>query len=174
MAFLIRGRRPLYGTVRTQGAKNAALPILFGCLLSEKPITLYGVPRIGDVTVALRLLSQMGVAIAEGEEGSITLDAENAKAPTLALAECCKIRASSYLLGASLSRFGEGSIPYPGGCAFGVRPLNYHKDAFCALGSCWEETDAGISVSIAQPKAANVFLPYIERNALTLEFIVVL
>ncbi len=169
MAFLISGGKPLYGTVRAQGAKNAALPMLFATLLCRAPVTLYGVPDIGDVRVALSILSALGVTV-EREVGTLTLCAEGAHPPTHALARAEKIRASSYLLGASVSRFGEGSIPYPGGCSFGVRPLDYHRAGFCALGIDWEEEEKGITVRHKAPRAAHFALPYPSVGA-TVNFI---
>lgn len=170
MAFLIRGGKPLRGIVQAQGAKNAALPMLFGCLLCDAPVTLYGLPRIGDVSVALSLLTQMGVTVTEKEDGGVVLDAKDAKVPTFALRGCERIRASAYLLGAAAFRFGEGAIPYPGGCAFGVRPLDYHKYAFGAMGITWEETEEGITIKKRKGHKAVYSLPYPSVGA-TVNFI---
>lgn len=85
------------------------------------------------------------------------------------LLEVEKIRASAYLLGASVSRFGEGSMRYPGGCSFGVRPLDYHRAGFRALGIAWEE-EGGIAVRHEQPNAACFSLPYPSVGA-TVNFI---
>lgn len=170
MAFLICGGVPLVGEIRAQGAKNAVLPMLFASLLCEGGVTLYGVPQIGDVGVALSLLTQMGVAVSHGGDGSVTLDARAASAPTYALADAAAIRASAYLLGASLFRFGEGAIPYPGGCSFGKRPLDYHKNAFLALGAEWEEDETGIRVRGRHLHGARFSLPYPSVGA-TVNFI---
>lgn len=170
MAFLISGGRPLYGSIRAQGAKNAALPILFASLLCRAPVKLYGVPDIGDVRAALSLLTSLGVRIAKETDGALLLDAKDACPPTFDLHETGKIRASSYLLGAAVSRFGEGSIPYPGGCSFGVRPLDYHRAGFEALGLSWTEKEEGITVCKNAPHSTVFSLPYPSVGA-TVNFI---
>ena len=170
MAFLIRGGVPLMGEIKAQGAKNAVLPMLFASLLCQEPITLYGAPNIGDVTVALSLLSRMGAEISYSKGGTLVLDTSRALPPTYALAEASRIRASAYLLGATLYRFGEGAIPYPGGCSFGKRPLDYHKNAFLALGAEWEEDEEGIRVRGKHLQGARFSLPYPSVGA-TVNFI---
>lgn len=170
MAFLISGGKPLCGCIRAQGAKNAALPMLFATLLCTEPVTLYGVPDIGDVRVTLSLLSSLGAKIEYDASGTLTVDTTAAEPPTLSLSEAGKIRASSYLLGASVARFGGGSIPYPGGCSFGVRPLDYHRAGLKALGVSWEEDTYGIRVEKKKGKGAVYHLPYPSVGA-TVNFI---
>ena len=170
MAFLISGGKPLYGNIRAQGAKNAALPMLFATLLCHEPVTLYGVPDIGDVRVALSLLEGLGVVISRDADGSLTLDASDARLWENPLDEVKDIRASSYLLGAAVTRFGEIRIPHPGGCSFGVRPLDYHRAGFAALGISWEEDEIGISVKREAEHAARFVLPYPSVGA-TVNFI---
>ena len=170
MAFLISGGKPLLGNIKAQGAKNAALPMLFATLLCRTPVTLYNVPDIGDVRVALSLLSALGAKVDFSPKGTITLDTTAAVPPTLALKEAGKIRASSYLLGASAARFGEGGIPYPGGCSFGVRPLDYHRAGLEALGFSWQEGRDCISVCAEKPKGSAFHLPYPSVGA-TVNFI---
>ncbi len=170
MAFLIEGGRPLCGKVTAQGAKNAVLPMLCATLLCREPIRLCGVPRIGDVTALLDSLSALGVAVRWEGEGCVTLCAEQAVPPTAALRKAGELRASAYLLGAALSRFGEGTIPLPGGCAFGNRPLDYHASGFRALGALWEQGDGGIRVAWEAPRPAFFALPYPSVGA-TVNFI---
>ncbi len=170
MAFFISGGVPLRGSVTAQGAKNAALPMLFAGLLCREPVTLYGVPDIGDVRVALSLLSAFGVEIRWQEDGALTLSAEGAEPASAPLSEAEKIRASAYLLGAALSRFGEVSVPVPGGCAFGARPLDYHRAGFTALGASWEEKDGVITLKGQKRRGAFFALPYPSVGA-TVNFI---
>lgn len=170
MAFLICGGNPLCGEVGAQGAKNAALPMLFATLLAREPVTLYGVPDIRDIDVALSLLSAMGVEQRREADGGLTLSSVEATPPTLSLSSASAIRASSYLLGASLARFGMGAIPYPGGCSFGSRPLDYHRAALERLGASWSEEEGGISVWGSALKGARYSLPYPSVGA-TLNFI---
>lgn len=160
MSFFVYGGRALRGEIVAQGAKNAALPILFATLLAKEAVTLYGVPCIGDVQSALSILREMGVAVLEEKEGGITLLSDKASPPTPMLGAVTRIRASAYLLGASLARFGEGHIAYPGGCAFGNRPLDYHREGLSRLGALWEENENGVCVRWGKPRAASYVLPY--------------
>lgn len=160
MSFFVYGGRVLRGEIVAQGAKNAALPILFATLLAKEPVTLYGVPRIGDIQSALSILREMGVTVVEEKGGGITLLSDKASPPTAVLEMVTRIRASAYLLGASLARFGTGSIAYPGGCAFGNRPLDYHKEGLSRLGALWEEDESGVRVRWEKRRTASYVLPY--------------
>lgn len=159
MSFLVTGGSPLYGSVALRGAKNAALPILFATLLCHEPVTLFRLPQIGDVAVATGLLERLG-AKTERTETGFFLDARKACAPTAALYEAGKIRASSYLLGASLARFGEGEIPLPGGCALGERPLNLHRFVFESFGAAVEHTETRIAVRAKELHPVCIELPF--------------
>ena len=160
MAFLISGGKPLYGNIRAQGAKNAALPMLFATLLCHDPVTLYGVPDIGDVRAALSLLGGLGVVISHDVDGSLTLDAADARLWEKPLDEVKEIRASSYLLGVGLGCFGSITLHKPGGCDLGPRPLDIHKGALLALGAAWEEEEGRIRLSAPELKGARILLPY--------------
>lgn len=146
MAYQIIGGCPLVGSVRAQGSKNAALPILYAVLLTEEPVILSGLPDIGDIRKTLSLLSSMGVTIEKKDE-KIVLCAKDAHPPSPFSPEIGEMRASSYLLGAGLFRFSDICIAYPGGCNLGERPLNLHRDAFAFLGAAWTESEGLIRVS---------------------------
>lgn len=159
MSFLVTGGSPLYGSVSLRGAKNAALPILFASLLCQDSVTLCRLPQIGDVEVAIGLLKSLGVQVEKKGVG-LSFGTQSARAPTEALGETGKIRASSYLLGASLGRFGEGEIALPGGCALGARPLNLHRFVFEAFGAVVEQTETKISVRAKSLHPVCVRLPF--------------
>ncbi len=159
MAYRIKGAEALYGTVRAQGSKNAALPILFAVLLTEEPVVLTGVPDIGDIRKTLSLLADMGVEIEKKGE-KLVLCAKNVQRPSPFAHEIGEMRASSYLLGSGLFRFGDICICYPGGCNLGERPLNLHKDAFSLLGAVWTEDEGLIRVSSHTMHGARMFLSF--------------
>jgi UDP-N-acetylglucosamine 1-carboxyvinyltransferase len=133
--LLITGGRPLEGEVRVSGAKNAALPIMCAALLTARPLALSNVPRLADISTAVRLLAQMGVDVDRGADGQMTLDAgriTNRAAPY----ELVKtMRASVLVLGPLLARFGEASVSLPGGCAIGARPVDQHIKGLQAMGA---------------------------------------
>ncbi len=132
--LLIAGGRPLAGTIRVSGAKNAALPILCASLLTREPLVLTNVPTLNDVRTMRTLLSQMGVAIDAGEARTLALVAERIDWP-LAPYELVKtMRASILALGPLVARCGEARVSLPGGCAIGLRPVDQHVKGLQAMG----------------------------------------
>ncbi len=136
--FVIRGGKPLYGTVRVGGAKNAALPLLFACMLTRGVSRFYHIPRIRDVQVAFALLSSYGAHVRCVGEDTYDIDTTHLtyRVPDPALV--CSMRASTYLLGASLSRFGRAVLQPFGGCAFSARPVDMHIGAARSFGATLE------------------------------------
>ncbi len=130
----IEGGVPLQGEIRILPAKNAALPILAASLLTEEPITLLEVPRLRDVEVMLELLAHLGTEyVWEGR--TLHLQTQKIRSTEAPFALVGQMRASFLVLGALLARAGEGTIALPGGCAFGVRPVDQHIKALRALGA---------------------------------------
>ncbi|MDX1517830.1 MAG: UDP-N-acetylglucosamine 1-carboxyvinyltransferase, partial [Woeseiaceae bacterium] len=118
--LLIKGGRPLAGTVRNSGAKNAALPILAGTLLASEPVTVANVPHLKDVTTTLSLLQILGAEVTVDDQLNVEVDAgkvNNFEAPY----ELVKtMRASILVLGPLVARFGQADVSLPGGCAIGA------------------------------------------------------
>jgi UDP-N-acetylglucosamine 1-carboxyvinyltransferase len=131
--FVIEGRQPLAGDVTPAGNKNAALPILAAVLLSEEGITLHNVPRIGDVSTMLLLLSEMGVTVVD-EGTTLHLCSKDARFSRLRSDLFQQIRGSMLLAGPMLGRFGCASVPLPGGDRIGRRRVDTHMLALEALG----------------------------------------
>ena len=133
--LIIEGGVRLEGEVPISGAKNAALPILCAALLTREPLIIENVPHLRDVTTMLRLLEQMGVAIARGGKTRVELTAteiSNSAAPY----ELVKtMRASVLTLGPLLARCGEARVALPGGCAIGLRPVDQHIKGLEAMGA---------------------------------------
>lgn len=132
--ILIRGGRPLHGSVHVRGAKNAALPLMAASILAEQTCTLHNVPCLHDVFTMDKLLSSFGVRI-EFTGRYMTIDAsaiENYVAPYELVR---KMRASFFVLGPLLARFGCARVSLPGGCAIGTRPVDIHLKGLEALGA---------------------------------------
>ena len=119
--------------------------LLFAALMIEEPVTLLGAPDIGDVRETLSLFQKMGVSV-QRKENTLSLCAKSIALPPPDAQEIVSLRASSYLLGAGLARFGEMRMRYPGGCNLGARPLDIHRSVLCTLGAVWEEREGEISV----------------------------
>ena len=139
--YVINGGRRLEGTVTISGAKNAAVAILPAALLVNGKCRVENVPDISDVRILLDILSDMGAEIVREPDGAVTLDCTNVTdvQPNPELVR--KMRASYYLMGALLSRFGRANVALPGGCNFASRPIDQHIKGFKALGARVEETE---------------------------------
>ena len=132
--FVIQGGVPLSGTITAAGNKNAALPILAACLLTEEEVVIHNVPRIRDTEAQLTLLERLGVDVEWIADNSVRLCAAGA-GTEVDEDVSSKIRASFLLAGPLLARFGEARMPPPGGDFIGRRRLDAHLDAFAELGA---------------------------------------
>ncbi|MEO5329555.1 MAG: UDP-N-acetylglucosamine 1-carboxyvinyltransferase [Magnetococcus sp. THC-1_WYH] len=133
--ILVRGGRPLKGTIPISGAKNATLPILAASLLTTGHVHLSNVPHLRDVTTMLELLGQHGSAITIDEKLGVEIDnakVDNFTAPYDLVAT---MRASILVMGPLLARYGQTDISLPGGCAIGSRPVNLHIQGLRAMGA---------------------------------------
>jgi UDP-N-acetylglucosamine 1-carboxyvinyltransferase len=133
--FVIKGGVPLSGELTVAGNKNAALPILAACLLTEEELLLHRVPRIRDTEAQIALLEQLGVEVAWVADNSVRLRAAAVSDVSVDEELSKRIRASFLLAGPLLARFGEARMPPPGGDFIGRRRLDAHLDAFKDLGA---------------------------------------
>jgi UDP-N-acetylglucosamine 1-carboxyvinyltransferase len=133
--FVIQGGVPLSGEITAAGNKNAALPILAACLLTEEDVTIANVPRIRDTEAQIALLEKLGVEVEWTEHNTVRLCARNVSTTVIDEELAAAIRASFLLAGPLLARFGEVRMPPPGGDFIGRRRLDAHLDAFRDLGA---------------------------------------
>ena len=132
-SFSIIGGAPLFGSVTASGSKNAALPIIFATLITKGVCRIGRVPDIGDVRVALELISELGAKVRR-VDGDLYVDTRHLTYRDPSANLCCLIRASTYLLGSSLAAFGKCKLPQSGGCNFSPRPIDMHLQAALAFG----------------------------------------
>jgi UDP-N-acetylglucosamine 1-carboxyvinyltransferase len=132
--FFVTGGKPLAGTVRPAGNKNAALPILAATLLADGVVTLHNVPRIKDVEILVAILEDLGARVEWLATNSVQVDGRPARPKPLDPALCAKIRASILLAGPLLARFGQVQLPPPGGDVIGRRRMDTHFLALEQLG----------------------------------------
>lgn len=137
--FLIEGGIPLEGEVVISGAKNAALPLLAACLLTEEPVTLHRIPGVKDVRTMQKLLEHTGAVITDLGNGSIRVHAAEINEPEAPYDVVKTMRASSLVLGPLVARTGRARVSLPGGCAIGARPINLHVAALEQLGATLEQ-----------------------------------
>src|SRR3954466_16200774 len=157
--FVINGAVPLSGEVTPAGNKNAALPILAACLLTDEEVALPNVPRIRDTEAQVELLVKMGVSAEWGAENTLTLQAGSVSDTNPDEDLAARIRASFLLAGPLLARFGEVTMPPPGGDFIGRRRLDPHLDAFRDMGArVAGERDIEISAPAGGLKACGIVM----------------
>ncbi len=145
--YVIHGGNPLNGSVTISGAKNAAVAILPAAILVKGVCRIENVPDISDVRILLDMLAGMGVRLERPEPGVVVLDSTEITNERPAPELVRKMRASYYLMGALLSRFGRANVALPGGCNFASRPIDQHIKGFLALGADVEETEDYVELS---------------------------
>ncbi len=133
--FVINGGRPLHGEVRISGAKNAAVAILPAVLLSDGPCVIENLPDISDVSTILKTMQSLGAQIGMINKSTVEIDPRHVNSFVVSKKMAEGMRASSYFLGALLGRMLRARVAPPGGCDFGVRPIDQHIKGFEALGA---------------------------------------
>ena len=133
--YVINGGKPLQGEVEISGAKNAAVAIIPAALMVDGICRIENIPEISDTDMLLKILSQLGAKVRLINRSTIEIDSRNVKFCDAPFDLMRKIRASYYLIGAMLSRFGHAKTTMPGGCNFGVRPIDQHIKGMMALGA---------------------------------------
>ena len=132
--LLIKGGKPLHGSVRVSSAKNAVLPIIVATLLPSTPATVIDVPDLDDVITICSVLESLGV-IVKKQGSSLTFDASGLNKSEASYELMSRMRASFLIMGPLLSKMGYAKIALPGGCMIGSRPIDLHLKAFEALGA---------------------------------------
>ncbi len=133
--YVINGGRPLYGSIDISGAKNAAVAIIPAALLVDGVCRIENVPQISDVTLILNILQDLGARIRTVDRTTLDIDCSHIHNKSVPDHLARKIRASYYLIGALLSRFGSAQVPPPGGCDLGGRPIDQHIKGFSVMGA---------------------------------------
>ena len=132
---MIEGGRPLEGTVRCAGSKNAVLPIMAASLLTTDRLSIENVPRLADVRTMGAVLAELGVEVDASEEGRLKLQTGGDLRPHAGWDNVRRMRGSVCVLGPLLARCGRAEVSLPGGCVFGVRPIDVHIKGMRALGA---------------------------------------
>jgi UDP-N-acetylglucosamine 1-carboxyvinyltransferase len=155
--FVVHGGRPLSGTIRPAGNKNAALPAIAASLLADGPLELGNIPRIRDVETMLELVADLGALIEWTAPNTVRIDARPATPKPLNPELCSRIRASILLAGPLLARFGTVTLPPPGGDVIGRRRVDTHFLALEQLGASLE-LGASYQIAAKQLNGAEIFL----------------
>ena len=160
-AFRVVGGNPITGTIRPQGNKNEALPLLAACVLTDEPMTLRNMPVIEDVIIMREILQELGVEVTELEEGdgsALQIHAKNEPEQSLPLELAGRLRGAVTLAGPLLARTGRVFLPKPGGDRIGRRRMDTHMLALEALGAKINVFPDGFELTCEKLKGADILL----------------
>ncbi|MBO4692892.1 MAG: UDP-N-acetylglucosamine 1-carboxyvinyltransferase [Clostridia bacterium] len=163
--FLINGGKPLIGRVHISGAKNAAVAILPAVLLSDEPCIIENLPQISDVSTLLSSLSKLGAEIKTINKTSVSIDPRRASYFVVTKEMAQGMRASSYFLGALLGRNNKARVAPPGGCDFGVRPIDQHIKGFEALGAYVAIENGMVDARAKELRGSSIYLDMVSVGA---------
>ncbi|GAB1351910.1 UDP-N-acetylglucosamine 1-carboxyvinyltransferase [Erysipelotrichia bacterium] len=158
--ILIEGGKPLSGSIKVSGAKNAALPIMAGVILSTEPVRLTNVPALNDVETMAKVLQAIGIKSSCLGGNVYQFDASGPVSDEAPYELVKTMRASFFVMGPLLARLKKARVPLPGGCAIGVRPVNIHLKGFEALGA-QVSIEGGCAVAVAENlRGARIILDF--------------
>lgn len=162
--LMIAGGRPLRGTVQISGAKNSAIALIPAAILSETAVTLDNLPTLSDVVIYSELLEELGATVRwSGDQ--MVIDPSRLVSRPMPNGNVKKLRASYYLMGALLGRFGEAVIGLPGGCNFEPRPIDQHIKGFEALGAEVTTENGALHIRAKQLRGAKIYLDVVSVGA---------
>lgn len=156
----VRGGKRLLGSLRVQGSKNAALPVLAASMARPCRSVLRNVPRIRDVDAAVRILRRLGCRADWEEEHTLVVDSRGARGAEIPPELMEEMRSSVVFMGALLTRFGEAKLSLPGGCRLGRRPIDLHLAALRQMGAEIEESGGGILCRAGRLHGAELALSF--------------
>ena len=165
--IVVRGGRPLFGNVEISGMKNAALPIIYATVLVKSKCIIENVPAVRDVALSFSILKEMGASVRMISKNTYEIDCTNIDINAVPYELFRQMRASYYLLGAELGRFGHATVGFPGGCDFGERPIDQHIKGFEALGGEVNLENGNISIDAKDGRlvGTNIFFDIVSVGA---------
>lgn len=165
--FVVNGGKPLFGEVNISGAKNAAVAIIPAVILCDEPCQIENIPNISDVSLISRILQQLGANVRRINKSSLYIDPTHIRTCNATTELVRGMRASYYLLGALLGKYGNAKVALPGGCNFGVRPIDQHLKGFEALGAETRLVDGAIIEAKCEnkPVGTHIYLDVVSVGA---------
>lgn len=163
--FIIEGGHELFGEVNISGAKNAAVAIIPAAILADDVVRIENIPAISDVSLIIKILDSMGAGIKMINKNTIEVDSRSLKCQSVPyeLASC--FRASYYLIGAMLGRFKQAQVAMPGGCNFGVRPIDLHIKGFELLGAQVNTVEGMVCARADKLIGASIYMDQVSVGA---------
>lgn len=159
--LVIHGGKPLEGTVRVSGAKNAVLPIIVASMLGTTQSVLTEIPKLDDVHTVCEVITSLGVQIEQPQAGTLVIDASHLTSTSAPYDLVRRMRASFLVMGPLLARKGHAKISLPGGCSIGARPIDLHLKAFEAMGAVINLENGDIEANVENGlKGAQIYLDF--------------
>ena len=159
--LVIHGGKPLEGTVRVSGSKNAVLPIIVASMLGTTQSVLTEIPKLDDVHTVCEVITSLGVHIDQSQAGTLVIDASHLTSTSAPYDLVRRMRASFLVMGPLLARKGHAKISLPGGCSIGARPIDLHLKAFEAMGAVINLENGDIEASVENGlKGAQIYLDF--------------
>lgn len=163
--FVINGGHELFGEVNISGAKNAAVAIIPAALLAEDTVRIENIPQISDVHLIIEILSRMGAEIKVINKNTLDINTTNINYQSIPYELTSHFRASYYLIGAMLGRFSKADVALPGGCDFGVRPIDQHVKGFKMLGAQVDIIDGVVCAKAEKLVGTPVYMDVVSVGA---------
>ena len=163
--FVINGGHELFGEVNISGAKNAAVAIIPAALLAEDTVRIENIPQISDVHLIIEILNRMGAEIKVVNKNTLDINTTNINYQSIPYELTSYFRASYYLIGAMLGRFSKADVALPGGCDFGVRPIDQHVKGFKMLGAQVDIIDGVVCAKAEKLVGTPVYMDVVSVGA---------
>ncbi|HPX93871.1 MAG TPA: UDP-N-acetylglucosamine 1-carboxyvinyltransferase [Bacillota bacterium] len=164
-SYLIKGGKPLNGRVKIGGSKNASLAVLAAAMAVDGPCVIDNLPAISDIDTLLQIFSDIGATVERLGPGKVRLDARTINTHEVLHDRVAKLRGSYYLLGTLLGRFGRVALRMPGGCDFGVRPIDLHLKGFQSLGAKTDVAHGIVFCQAEELRGGGIFLDTVSVGA---------
>lgn len=163
--FVMKGGNPLRGEVVISGAKNAALGIVAGALLTDEEVIIENLPDVRDINVMLEALRAIGAKVRRIESHVVSIQADQLSMKSVDDDAIRRIRASYYFIGALLGKYHQAKVALPGGCAIGERPIDQHIKGFTALGAEVEISDGYFVAKAEELVGQHIYLDVVSVGA---------
>ena len=163
--FVINGKHELFGEVNISGAKNAALAIIPAALLANDKVRIENIPKISDVHLVIEILDNMGAKIKLINHDTIEVDTSHITYQSVPYELTSHFRASYYFIGAMLGRFKQAEVAMPGGCNFGVRPIDQHVKGFEMLGADIDIVDGMVCAKADKLVGTSIYMDVVSVGA---------
>ena len=163
--FVINGGHELFGEVSISGAKNAAVAIIPAAILADDVVRIENIPQISDVQLIIEILDRMGADIKLVNKNTLDIDTSNIHYQSVPYELTSHFRASYYLIGAMLGRFNQAEVAMPGGCNFGVRPIDQHIKGFEMLGADVDIVDGMVCAKADKLMGTSIYMDVVSVGA---------